>query len=376
MAGAPQGGNQGDNSAGIIWGVAASFAFILGIWYVFGAQMGAFYLHLKLFELDILSWFDSSYFENLRYTIQSALASKRKLAFGELIVMGNGVGEWLRYPFVILMVILAFVVYFGNSVRVYKRVYSMKEFANLEKSNWPQITPVTNLNLLKVDIDVGPWAMAMTPIQFCKRHGLLEEVRPLRREGMSRRDWDKIDVVLKKGEATKVFALQLGPTWPGVKRLPPHIKALFAVFAARINADSNEAARLLAQFSASSTGKMNFSGVDALLAKHENTKLVQKIVATHAYVTTVMASMLAGAREDGVQASADFLWLKPLDRRLWYTLNTVGRQTPFPEVAGIFAHWVAEKQAGQKLLVPIVDEATKALEIALKEVIYRPDEVT
>lgn len=376
MAGAPQGGNQSDNSAGIIWGVAACFAFILGIWYAFGAQMGALYLHLKLFELDILRWFDSSYFDNTRSTIQSALASKRKLSFGELVAMGNSVGEWLRYPFVVLMVILAFVVYFGNSVRVYKRIYNMKEFANLEKANWPQITPVTGLNLLKVDIDTGPWAMAMTPIQFCKRHRLLEEVRPLRREGMNRRDWDKIEVVLKKGEATKVFALQLGPVWPGTKRLPPHVKALFAVFAARLNADSAEAARLLAQFSASSTGKMNFSGVDALLAKHENTKLVQKIVASHAYVTTVMASMLVGAREDGVQASADFLWLKPLDRRLWYTLNTVGRQTPFPEVAGIFAHWVAEKQAGQKLLVPIVEEATKALEIALKEVIYRPDEVS
>ena len=90
---------------------------------------------------------------------------------------------------------------------------------------------------------------------------------------------------------------------------------------------------------------------------------------------TVMASMLEAAREDGVQASADFLWLKPLDRRLWYTLNTVGRQTPFIEVAGIFAHWVAEKEAGRKLFVPMVEEATNALELALKEVVYKPDEV-
>jgi intracellular multiplication protein IcmP len=52
----------------------------------------------------------------------------------------------------------------------------------------------------------------------------------------------------------------------------------------------------------------------------------------------------------------------------------VGRQTPFAEVAGIFAHWVAEKESGRKLLVPMVDEATRALEVALKEVIYRPDE--
>jgi intracellular multiplication protein IcmP len=52
----------------------------------------------------------------------------------------------------------------------------------------------------------------------------------------------------------------------------------------------------------------------------------------------------------------------------------VGRQTAFVEIAGIFAHWVAEKEAGRKLLVPMVDEATKALEATLKEIVYRPDE--
>jgi intracellular multiplication protein IcmP len=66
--------------------------------------------------------------------------------------------------------------------------------------------------------------------------------------------------------------------------------------------------------------------------------------------------------------------LKPYDRRLWYTLNTVGRQTPFPEVAGIFAHWVAERDMGRKLMVPMVEEATTALEVALTEIIYKPDE--
>ncbi len=374
MAGPAPQGNQNDNSASIIWVVAAVFAFILGVWYAFGPQLAALYLRFKLVEINLFSWYDPAHAANLKYQIQSALASGRKLEFGQIATLGGGVGQVLRYPIVAIMVVLAFVVYFGNTTRVYKRTYNMKDLANLEKSNWPQITPVTNLNLLKTDIDTGPWAMAMTPIQFCKRFGLLQEVRPERREGMNRRDWDRVDVVLIKGEANKVFALQLGPIWPGAKRLPPHIKALFAAFAARINADSKSAANLLAQIAISSTGKMNFDGVDALLAKYENSKAVQRIVANHAYVTTVMASMLAGARDDGVQASADFLWLKPLDRRLWYTLNTVGRQTPFPEVAGVFAHWIAEKQAGQKLIVPVVDEATKALEIALKEVIYRPEE--
>ena len=158
------------------------------------------------------------------------------------------------------------------------------------------------------------------------------------------------------------------------KFLPPYARALFAVFAARINADTAEAAKLIAQFAASASGgKIDMRGVDDLLKKHENSKLVKKITTRHAYVLTVMASMLEGAREDGVQASADFLWLKPVDRKLWYILNAVGRQTPFVEVAGIFAHWIAEKEANKRLFVPVVDEATKALESALKEIVYKPD---
>src|SRR4029079_9643029 len=113
---------------------------------------------------------------------------------------------------------------------------------------------------------------------------------------------------------------------------------------------------------------LDYSGVDELLKKHINSKDVQTILKSHAYVMTVMASMLEKARDDGVQASADFLWLKPRDRRLWYMMNTVGRQTPFIEVAGVYAHWIAEKEAGKRILVPMVEEASKALEIALKEV--------
>jgi intracellular multiplication protein IcmP len=119
---------------------------------------------------------------------------------------------------------------------------------------------------------------------------------------------------------------------------------------------------------------MDFRGVDALLKKHENTKVVQKILQSHAYVMTVMAAMLVGARMDGVQATADFLWLKPIDRRLWYVLNTMGRQTPFVESAGPYAHYVAEKEAGRKLLIPMIESATNALELALKSMVYHPEE--
>ena len=87
------------------------------------------------------------------------------------------------------------------------------------------------------------------------------------------------------------------------------------------------------------------------------------------------ASFLSASRDDGVVPSSEFLWLKPLDRRLWYMLNSVGRQTPFAEVGGPFAHWLAEKSMGRRLIAPMIDEAIKALEIAVKEIQLSPKEM-
>jgi intracellular multiplication protein IcmP len=88
-----------------------------------------------------------------------------------------------------------------------------------------------------------------------------------------------------------------------------------------------------------------------------------------------MASMMEYARNDGVLASAEFIWLKPLDRKLWFMLNCVGRQTPFCEVAGPVAHFKIEKRLRRPLKVPMIDEAVNALEAALAEIIYQPEDM-
>lgn len=370
MAGAQQQG-QGDNSNAFLWIIAALFVFGGAVWYVYKKQIITTYFTVKLWEIDLISKFTHN-LDDVRTWILAA--DPKTLSFHDVVRVGQAVGDYLRFPFVIILLILAVVVYFSNTARVFKRTYTMRDLAELEKINYPQITPVIGLDLIKQDINKGPWAMAMTPMQFCKRYKLLEEHRRQTQEGMTRKERGQIDVTLKRGLANKVFALQLGPTWQGTAKLPMHARALFAAFAARYNGDGKGALEMFRQLGASSTTKLDFTGVDELCKKHEGSKGIQNVINKHAYVLTVMAAMLEAAREDGVQASADFLWLKPVDRRLWYMLNTVGRQTPFVEVAGPFAHWVAEKEMGKALLVPMITEATNALELSLKETVYKPEE--
>jgi len=374
MAAAPQSSNQQDNSMGILWTIAAILFGLGVVWVTFKSQITGFYLHIKLWEINHILRHFTHRLDDVATAISVMLSSPPdSVHFGDVVNIGTVVGQYVRYFIIPPILLLAAWIYLSSSTRVFKHAYSMRELVHLEKTNWPQIVPVAGLDLVKTNIDRGPWAMALTPMQFCKRHDLLVEHRPGRREGAPRSQWNRVEVSLKRGKASQVFAVQLGPVWPGAMGCPPHVRALFAAFAARINGDTASAIQLYRQMSATSATRLDFTGADELLKKHVDSPIVKQIIESHAYVLTVMAEMLVGARNDGVQATADFLWLKPVDRKLWYMLNTVGRQTPFAEVAGPFAHWKAEREASHRLLLPMVEEATRALELALKDLIYRPD---
>lgn len=369
MAAPQQQGSQADNSLAAFW-IAIFFFMLAGvIWYLFHAQIVWFILQVKIAEASLIGLFTTKL---TPFVINMKTLPSAGLSLEELGGYVRLVGLYIRYPFCIILLILAAVLFFGHPILRYKRTHNMKSLLEQERFNWPQIMPVSKVDLVKEHVDKGPWSMALTPMQFAKKHKLLYEERT---EGSGLNQKNKVTVGLLRTEAYQVFALQLGNYWSGVERLNIHTKALFAVFAARANRDQDGAKALLDTIATSTiTGHLDFTGTDELLKKYKDKSNVARITQKHAFVMTVMASMLTLAREDGVLASADFLWLKTLDRPLWYILNSVGRQTPPTEISGVFAHWLAELKMGRPIRSPMVDEAVKALDIGLKEVIYIPDE--
>jgi len=367
----PQGGDQ-HNGSGMesVWIIAAIFIAIIGVWYFAHAYIVSIYFSLKLFEISLLNFFSDS-LNHIRIFVLNTNPATAK--FNTVVSVANRVGYYLRYPVAGILLLSALILYFRDSVSQFKNTYTMTSLAKLGAGNWPQITPVLGLDLVKEDIYKGTWAMALTPMLFAKKYKLIiEQVKKSTEEQLQRH---KIVIAtLNKERAFKVFAMQLGRPWRGVDALPPHIKALFVAFAARVNRDTKTSQALLQHIAASAkAGHLDFSGVEPLLEKYKHDEKIQKVLDAHHYVLTVMGALLMAAREDGVLASADFIWLKPIDRRLWYMLNSMGRQTPYVEIAGPYAHWLAENELGKKIRTPMVDEAVKALEIALQEIVYHSD---
>lgn len=374
-----QGQGEADNSLAALWIIIGIFVLGAFIWYFFSSYIVAFVFTIRWYEAQIIRLFIPNEWAVELNQAQQVIQASKATGYGnitipQLVAVSDAIGKYLRYPFAIILLALSIVIFTGNPLSKYKKKYSMKQLLDSQKEIWPQIEPVAKLDLVQEDLNKGPWAMAMSPMDFAKKHNLLivEKVVP---SDSLLRSRAILTATINRDEARKIFALQVGSYWQKVERLPIHIRALFAVFAARMVGDRDAPTKLLAQIAASAKGgKLDFTGTDELLRKNKDNKQVQNIISNHAYILTVMASMLKGAREDGVVASADFLWLKPLDRKLWFMLNCVGRQTPFSEIAGPFAHWLAEMEMGRRLNVPMIEEAVNGLAEAMKEFIYKPDE--
>jgi intracellular multiplication protein IcmP len=374
----PPAQQSSENSLDFVWMIVLAMAAVFLIWYFGKSYIGAGVYFVRYYEIVTIKFFLTIWnriatlvnlplanLTNLNaMQVTASTYSKTAVTFKSLLNISAGVGKYLRYPAVLVLLILAYRIFFGSISSHFRTVFSMKKFREIEHENWPRISPIIKHNLVAEDIDKGDWAMALTPLQFCKKYNLVTEEKKQNQTVLS----------LLKGEAYKVFALQLGPLWNGnVNSLPAHVKLLLGIFAARVEGEMDLADDVLDKVALSSiNGKPDLYGYDDLL-KYLNSKPTMKRLGQHAYVSTMLSSMLDLARGSGVLATADFLWLKPLDRRLWYVLNCVGRQTAFCEAAGIFSHWLVERKVGYPFKVPMVDSAVNALDEALQDILYEPE---
>lgn len=360
-----QGQGSGDSGLAPVWITLLLMITAYFIWMLGHTYIVAFVFKLNLWQGKAVLWFFDDPALRSDVLVMETI-DPAAVTWSQFMDITDDIGSYIRYPVIVVLAIAAVYMYFSNIKLRFRKTHDMKSLRQQEQYNWLSIMPVVKEDLVEADIAIGPWAMALSPMEFAKKYQLLRKDDVLMDDPMP--GMDKT-AGIRKADAKRVFTLQLGPYFEGFERVKPHVQALAAVFMARVNRDRKSADQIIEVLNKTwSTGKPDYSLVRPVLQKYFRTEIVQETLQKHAYLLTAMASLLEVARQDGVVPTSDFLWLKPTDRRLWYMLNCVGRQTPFSEVAGPFAHWKAEKALGRRSLVPMIDEAIKALELAVKEV--------
>lgn len=300
----------------------------------------------------------------------------------------------------------------GNPARLYRRRHSMQSVVAQAAHLFPEVRPVIGLNLLSPkSIRSGPWRVADSPIMFALHNRLLLDKNRSVVVARSPKEIDRKlsmnEYVLDAQTASLLFAAQLGdclfvhgePYYQGILRWPRQHRALLAAFIL-IRWHNREAGmELLGQLSSpfwhfkGKSEKTTFpsSLLDVAMAddvlkayvlgrpgKHpwlasankETVSEIRETIKMHAWQNVVIFEMIQKARERGIVACSDFIWLRPMDRTLWYALQNAGRNNPknataFTEGAGVVAHYLVEQAAEQPIVTPQVHNAVKGLAEAL-----------
>ncbi len=276
--------------------------------------------------------------------------------------------------------------------------------------NWPG-------GILAEPLDKGPWRAGRQPLQLAVENHLLllpgSPPRPVPASEVLGADWlaradspwaglERDGLALDREQTRRLFAAQLEGRWQGWDRLPPYLKKLSGAWALFASDDKKTARRLLNELSLSfraPAGKRRACvslkppffrpavqghgyRIDTRLdqatiraiRKALSKDTIRAAMAAHStWRDTCLLALYERARTRGVLPTAEFIWLRPVNRRLYYLCNNVGRRTVWPEIAGAWAHYEAERvlagldPASRGIDVPRVDEAVNALEMALYE---------
>ena len=388
MQGQGQNGQQNSQGIEVVYYFGALFVILGAAWYRFHIEIVAgilqfqsYQAYVMLFPLGLIAEIAADILPVTMSAPVTAAASQlagvintiqtinyADVSFTQLVTILSQVGIYFAVFTTPIWIAIATYIQTTGVISAFDEKYSMESFRRKEVVNWPAVSTVIGTKLLKNSINDGDFAMSPQPMEYAKKNDLLDISNVA----------GKPVATVNRARAHRYMVTQMGPQWNGnLANFPPHIIALFAIFAAKANHDTKGAAALMRQIAESSFSlnkNLNFSGSYQLLGKHIKSMKVARAVGAHAFLLPAMASMLEAARDDGVIATAEFLWLKIVDRRMWYMLNCVGRAVAFTEVAAPFAHWKVEKRLRRPLKTPMIEEAITALEVGVSEIIYKPDE--
>jgi intracellular multiplication protein IcmP len=344
------GPEKGENNEILLIVGIIAVCFIL--WTAFHDKFAAIILAIRYGEASVIGLFTSN-LDDLKVWIKHV--DRKTVSVGELYEASVLTGDYIRWISAPVLVGLGVWLMRHSPTERFRRKFTDVTLPKAEADLYPWMRISTKLDFPKMDTEKGNWAMAKTERQFVRLHKLRSATGEIDRE-----------------KAETVFVKQLGNLYLGYRSMKPHMRALFVLFAIRINRDFKTGDKILIQLARSaSDGKIDYTGIEEVAKKNMETKKVKRVMAKHAYERTMLMSMLEEAR--GGPRGKDylppnwFLWLKGVDRPLWYALSDVGRETPHVECAGVFGHWLAEKTRGKRLEMPFVKNAAEGLALEISK---------
>lgn len=373
-----------DNSIG--WVILMAFMALCGyfIWQNFEMQIKDVVRWLRYGELWVLSWVVpdeytiewggveiefQALFELARDEPASALVGDDNKVYGAIV---NATMQFIRIPTMVILGLMAFWTMMWGPNTHLRRKMDVNGLIHAQSGNFPIIHPFD-----KFDPSTLPCRAPGTPVPA---------ELPLFSEALGPEEWIAYnEIPAKEGKLNedvlyRAFARQLGKPWRGYARLDKHKQILLAAFCLKAVRKRGDADDMLGQLSICWSDnntlkippKLHRQALKVLKNRKISGEVLQKCN-QHAYETTAMLRGLQTARENGgVLAPAQFVWLRGFDRRLWYPMNNLGRQSYHMESLGAMSHYRSEKLTSRPVPRPKVEKAVDSIVTYMASARARP----
>jgi intracellular multiplication protein IcmP len=369
------GGGEPDQGMTIILLMALLGAAAYGVWYFLHPQIIDAVRFLRVLQLMLIDQFADTVYMPDGSTVTPRqlhewLSSNKanNLSWEQIATVSTTiVPQFFRWPTVLVLLAMAWIGHKFAPRRKMRHAFNLEGLIHVQAEAWPIITPITKLNPATgqqrapgaaLPARLPPFAEALAPEEFIAFNHIPYANRQMDTEA-----------------AARIFTRQLGPRWQSWDKLPLHYQVIGAALALKGARKREDADHLFAEIAVCWDPKGGLqlslplmSRIKQLLKDPKVGGEAAKVMAGHAFVVPGMLRLLLWSRErGGVLASASFLWLRAVDRNLWYAMNSAGRRTFHSEAAGAVAHYFAEKFLRRPLILPKVQSAVDALVDYMKE---------
>lgn len=316
-----------------------------------------------------------------------------------------------------------------SNKEVFTKSFTIETLGIQESKIWPQIKPVVheyNSFINAKSLDEEWFAMSPKPVEYFKKNNLLTYEKNTDESDID--NYGKTNFKIQADKMHEFFVKELGKPWSGIENMSFEKKAILSIILPKIlrqkikpdpkgkaidkskymNDKLSEAYSSVRNITVKGKVVKDKEHEKEILAFREKVKeeieeqmkeyfptneiqketilskisfgllgknkkveeihpKIKEVLDRHYHEKVVFSVFLEKARNTGVLASCEFIWLKKENRDLWYIMSQTGRTACFCESAGAWAHLLTEKKVGRKIPTPMVHKAIDAADKYLFE---------
>jgi intracellular multiplication protein IcmP len=254
----------------------------------------------------------------------------------------------------------------------YKRKISKDALLRQNALRFFAVRPIVGINFVKLDYFKEPWSVPLSELEFLLHHKM-EPLLELKTEAVIYHP--------KFLELKEILRKQLIYLSPGVKisqKIPAYYKAIAVACGFRALGDvcpdflkpklkargvKKPSLYFLERYANSyyepfaiekspilDPKKLDMTDVDQAWEWLSQQSLIKKICYRHAYWETKLCGLLLAGRVYGILMESDFIWLRPMDKRLFLALANLGGLGFYAETMIIGIHFSLENLRDQSMI--------------------------